>query len=135
MLGTPASFQTMESWVYEQSTANEALCRQFKTQNLKGFGIAEMPLAISAAAAALQYLSLTHHNHIAHINGISRIDESESVWIDGFTARNLELVRPIYQGGTSLIDVIDKTCTVAGFPTDSTSSHRSPPQSGGSLHQ
>ncbi|MFM8995848.1 MAG: DNA mismatch repair protein MutS [Bacteroidota bacterium] len=114
MLGTPTSFQTMETWVYEPSTAQEALCRQFKTQNLKGFGIAEMPLAVSAAAAALQYLSLTHHTHIAHINGISRIDENQSVWIDGFTARNLELVRPIYQGGTALIDVIDKTCTAMG---------------------
>jgi len=114
MLGTPTSFQTMETWVYEPSTAQEALCRQFKTQNLKGFGIAEMPLAVSAAAAALQYLTLTHHTHIAHINGISRIDENQSVWIDGFTARNLELVRPIYQGGTALIDVIDKTCTAMG---------------------
>ncbi|MEN9317831.1 MAG: mismatch repair protein MutS, partial [Bacteroidota bacterium] len=114
LLGMPSSFQTLESWVYEASTAEEALCRQFKTQNLKGYGIAEMPLAIAAAAATLQYLNLTHHHHIAHINRISRIDEHDSVWIDGFTARNLELVRPIYQGGTALIDVIDKTCTAMG---------------------
>ncbi|MEY4191867.1 MAG: hypothetical protein RJA00_98 [Bacteroidota bacterium] len=114
LLGTPASFQTLESWVYEPSTAQESLCRQFKTQNLKGYGIAEMPLAIAAAAATLQYLNITHHTHIAHINSIARIDEHDSVWIDGFTARNLELVRPIYQGGTALIDVIDKTCTAMG---------------------
>ncbi len=114
LLGTPASFQTLESWVYESSTSQESLCRQFKTQNLKGYGIAEMPLAIAAAAATLQYLNITHHTHIAHINSIARIDEHDSVWIDGFTARNLELVRPIYQGGTALIDVIDKTCTAMG---------------------
>ena len=114
LLGTPTSFQTLESWIYESSTAHEALCRQFKTQNLKGYGIAEMPLAIAAAAATLQYLNITHHTHIAHINSIARIDEHDSVWIDGFTARNLELVRPIYQGGTALIDVIDKTCTSMG---------------------
>ena len=114
LLGTPSSFQTLESWIYESSTAHEALCRQFKTQNLKGYGIAEMPLAIAAAAATLQYLNITHHTHIAHINSIARIDEHDSVWIDGFTARNLELVRPIYQGGTALIDVIDKTCTSMG---------------------
>jgi DNA mismatch repair protein MutS len=114
LLGTPSSFQTLESWVYESSTAHEALCRQFKTQNLKGYGIAEMPLAIAAAAATLQYLNITHHTHIAHINSIARIDEHDSVWIDGFTARNLELVRPIYQGGMALIDVIDKTCTSMG---------------------
>ena len=114
LLGIPSSFQTLESWVYESSTAHEALCRQFKTQNLKGYGIAEMALAIAAAAATLQYLNITHHTHIAHINSIARIDEHDSVWIDGFTARNLELVRPIYQGGTALIDVIDKTCTSMG---------------------
>ena len=114
ILGTPASFQTIESWVYEQGNAQEALCRQFKTQNLKGFGIAEMPLAIGASAAILQYLQFTHHTHIDHINRISRIDEGDSVWIDGFTARNLELTRPIYQGGTAVIDVIDKTCTAMG---------------------
>lgn len=114
LLGTPTSFQTLESWVYEPGTAQESLCRQFKTQNLKGYGIAEMPLAIAAAAATLQYLNITHHTHIAHINSIARIDEHDSVWIDGFTARNLELVRPIYQGGTALIDVIDKTCTAMG---------------------
>ena len=114
ILGTPASFQTIESWVYESSNANESLCRQFKTQNLKGFGISEMPLAIGSAAAILQYLQFTHHTHIDHINRISRIDEGDSVWIDGFTARNLELTRPIYQGGTAVIDVIDKTCTAMG---------------------
>ena len=114
ILGTPASFQTIESWVYESSNANESLCRQFKTQNLKGFGIAEMPLAIGSAAAILQYLQFTHHTHIDHINRISRIDEGDSVWIDGFTSRNLELTRPIYQGGTAVIDVIDKTCTAMG---------------------
>ena len=114
MLGTPTSFQTIDSWVYEASNAQEALCRQFKTQNLKGFGIADMALAIGASAAILQYLQFTHHTHIDHINRISRIDEGDSVWIDGFTARNLELTRPIYQGGTAVIDVIDKTCTAMG---------------------
>lgn len=114
MLGTPVSYQTLDSWIYESNTATEALCRHFKTQNLKGFGIADMSLALSAASAVLHYLNLTHHTHIAHINTISRIDELDSVWIDGFTARNLELVRPIYQGGVALIDVIDKTCTAMG---------------------
>jgi DNA mismatch repair protein MutS len=114
MLGMPVSYQTLDSWIYESSTATEALCRHFKTQNLKGFGIADMSLALSAASAVLHYLNLTHHTHIAHINTISRIDELDSVWIDGFTARNLELVRPIYQGGVALIDVIDKTCTAMG---------------------
>jgi hypothetical protein len=30
-LGTPSSYQTIEAWVYEESNAQEALCRQLKT--------------------------------------------------------------------------------------------------------
>ena len=114
LLGTPPSFQTIDSWVYEETTAQSALCRQFHTKNLKGFGIAEMTLGIAAAAAILQYLNATQHKHIRHINAISRIDETESMWLDGFTIRNLELSHPLYPGGSALIDVIDKTCTAMG---------------------
>ncbi len=112
--GNLPSYQTLESWVYEKSTAEELLNKQFRTQNLKGFGISEMPTAISAAAACLQYLQQTQHHHTQHIQSISRIDENNAVWIDGFTQRNLELIRPIYQGGVAFIDVIDQTCTAMG---------------------
>jgi DNA mismatch repair protein MutS len=70
--------------------------------------------AILSSGAALQYLDHTHHTNLGHISGIQRIDESAYVWLDGFTIRNLELVRSVYPEGRSLLDVIDTTVTPMG---------------------
>ncbi len=112
--GEPKSYQTLEEWVYQREYAEEKLTRQFKTQGLKGFGIHEMSAAILAAGAALQYLENTHHHNTGHILGITRLDESAFVWLDGFTIRNLELARPIYPEGKSVLEVIDYTLTPMG---------------------
>lgn len=112
--GDPKSYQTLEEWVYQHEYAEEKLTRQFKTQGLKGFGIHEMHAAILAAGAALQYLENTHHHNTGHILGITRLDESAFVWLDGFTIRNLELARPIYPEGKSVLEVIDYTLTPMG---------------------
>ncbi len=112
--GKPSSFQVLDSWVYEFTTATETLTQHFQTQTLKGFGIEGQDSAIAAAAGCLHYLQQTQHHHVAHIRSIRRIDEQDHVWIDGFTQRNLELLRPIYSGGTAFIDVIDQTCTPMG---------------------
>lgn len=113
-LNLPNSFQMLEDWVYQAEYAEEKLTRQFKTQSLKGFGIHSFPLAILSAGAALQYLENTHHHHTEHISKIHRLEESKYVWLDGFTIRNLELVRPIYPEGKSLLDIIDNTSTPMG---------------------
>lgn len=112
--GTPKSYQTLEDWVYQSEYAEEKLQRQFKTQSLKGFGISDLKAAILSSGAALQYLDHTHHTNLGHISGIQRIDESAYVWLDGFTIRNLELVRSVYPEGRSLLDVIDTTVTPMG---------------------
>ena len=112
--GKPSSFQFLEDWVYQSEYCEEKLNRQFNTKSLKGFGIAELHSAILSAGAALQYLEITHHHHTGHIQKISRLDESNYVWLDGFTIRNLELVRPIYPEGKSLMEIIDQTSTPMG---------------------
>lgn len=109
-----ASGQSPETWTYQLPYCTEKLCRQFGTTTLKGFGIAELDLAVIAAGAALQYLENTHHNQISHISGISRIDESSFMWLDGFTVRNLELLQPIFPGGKPLLEILDKTLTPMG---------------------
>jgi len=113
-LNLPNSFQMLDDWVYQTEYAEEKLTRQLKTQSLKGFGIHTLPLAIISAGAALQYLENTHHYHTEHISTIHRLEESKYVWLDGFTIRNLELVRPIYPEGKSLLDIIDNTSTPMG---------------------
>lgn len=98
-----------DDWVFTKDFAYELLTRHFKTKSLKGFGIEDFVTGIIAGGAALHYLYETHHDKLEHISTISRIDEGNYVWLDHFTIRNLEMVHPLYPGGKSLLDVIDRT--------------------------
>lgn len=104
----------LDEWVFKHDHAYQILTRHFQTQSLKGFGIEDMKLASIACGAALQYLSDTEHPHLSHITSLSRIDEEEYVWLDRFTFRNLELIQPIYEGGKSLLQVLDHSITSMG---------------------
>lgn len=113
-LGPFNSYQLLDDWVCQYDYAHDKLLQQFKTQNLKGFGIQELDIAIIASGGALHYLDQTHHHQTGHLQDIRRLDESEYVWLDGFTIRNLELIRPIYPEGHALIDIIDSSTTPMG---------------------
>ncbi len=104
----------IEDWAYENENAKDRLLRQFDTASLKGFGVHEMQLGVTAAGAALQYLDLTEHRDIKHITRISRIEEDNYVWLDKFTIRNLELFGAGYEGTNTVLNVIDKTSSPPG---------------------
>lgn len=104
----------LDDWVFQHEYGYEQLTRQFKTQNLKGFGIEEMPLAIIAAGAILHYLKETEHHDLGHISGLSRLEQEQYVWLDRFTIRNLELVQSQHEGGVPLLQVLDHTVTPMG---------------------
>ncbi|MCU0443102.1 MAG: DNA mismatch repair protein MutS [Bacteroidia bacterium] len=104
----------LDEWAFQYDFAREKLIRHFTTANLKGYGIEHMQSAVIAAGVCLHYLSETHHNHVQHIQSVSRIDEQQYVWLDRFTVRNLELLFPSNEGGVSLLDVLDKTTTPMG---------------------
>ncbi len=97
----------LESWAFVYHTAYRSLTGRFGTDTLKGFGIEEMPLAVTAAGAVLAYLDLTEHKDISHIRSISRIDRGSFMWIDRFTMRSLEILRPMTPDGKALIDILD----------------------------
>ena len=104
----------LDEWVYGFDFAHERLTNQFKTANLKGFGMDGLNEAIVAAGAILQYLEATEHKDTQHIAAISRIDEEKYVWLDKFTIRNLELVSSSNDGGVPLIQILDQTVTPMG---------------------
>lgn len=104
----------LDEWVFGEDYAQEKLSDHFKTKSLKGFGIDDLPLGAIAAGACLHYLEATHHTAIAHITGISRLDQGDYVWLDRFTIRNLELVSTTQEGGSSLLDILDRNCTPMG---------------------
>jgi len=103
-----------DDWVFREDFGREILLRHFKTASLKGFGVEDLTEGIIAAGAAIHYLYETHHNKLDHISKISRIDEGKYVWLDRFTIRNLELIYPLFEGGNSLLDIIDKTDSPMG---------------------
>lgn len=104
----------MEDWVFTDQTAKQKLLRHFKVRNLKGFGVEHLKNGVVAAGAIMQYLEVTQHTNIGHINSIARIEEEKYVRLDKFTIRSLELLSPMNEEGTSLLGVIDKTITPMG---------------------
>ncbi len=102
---------TLEDWVFADDFTKEKLLAHFGTLSLKGFGVESMTAGTIAAGAALHYLSETHHNHIKHIVNLQRIEESNHVWMDRFTIRNLELFNSSSEDAITLIDIIDFTIT------------------------
>lgn len=104
----------IEEWVYMPDYTREKLLDRFSVSNLKGFGIEELSLAQVAAGAILHYLQTIKSDKTAHISSITRIQSEHYVWLDRFTIRNLELIRSTHEGGSSLLQVLDKTVTPMG---------------------
>ena len=104
----------LEDWVFTETSSREKLLKHFETKNLKGFGVEHLKNGIIASGAILQYLDMTQHYQIGHITSLSRIEEDRYVRLDKFTVRSLELLGSMNDGGTSLLDVIDKTISPMG---------------------
>jgi len=105
----------LEDWAYQYPFAYEKLTNHFKTKSLKGYGIEEFPLAITAAGAIFAYLvEDTHHALIQHITKIQNIPQDDYLMMDGFTLRNLEIIHSNHHEGKSLLDIIDHTTTPMG---------------------
>ena len=105
----------LEDWAYQYPFAYEKLTNHFKTKSLKGYGIEEFPLAITAAGAIFAYLvEDTHHALIQHITKIQNIPQDHYLMMDGFTLRNLEIIHSNHHEGKSLLDIIDRTTTPMG---------------------
>ena len=104
----------LEDWVFTETTAREKLLKHFEVKNLKGFGVEHLKNGIIASGAVLQYLILTQHTQIGHVTSLARIEEDKYVRLDKFTVRSLELMGSMNDGGSSLLNVIDKTISPMG---------------------
>ena len=105
---------SIDDWIFEESFGLDKLLNHFKTTTLKGFGIDELPLGIIASGAILHYLNQNQHHNLGHVTTISRLDRDDHVWLDQFTARNLELVISAQPQGKTLLDILDNTQTPMG---------------------
>ncbi|MDP4219306.1 MAG: DNA mismatch repair protein MutS [Bacteroidota bacterium] len=106
-----------EEWAFNPETARQLLLDHFKTSSLKGFGIDELSLAVTAAGAVLDYLRETRSaTTLTHITRITRFDTSRTLILDQSTRRNLEIFFPISDDGSnaSLLGTLDETSTAMG---------------------
>ena len=104
----------MDEWAFVYDSCREKLHKQFGVNSLKGYGIENMPLSITAAGSILFYLEMTRHEGLSHLCSISRIDETDYVWIDKFTFRNLEVFNSGNEGAVSLVNILDKCSSPMG---------------------
>ena len=104
----------LDDWVFTETSAREKLLKHFEVKNLKGFGVEHLKNGIISSGAILQYLIMTQHTQIGHVTSLARIEEDKYVRLDKFTVRSLELMGSMNDGGSSLLNVIDKTISPMG---------------------
>lgn len=105
-------------WMFSWKSAHPAALKQWGVHSLEGFGFDEAldELAIRAAGALVLYLHETQKTSLAHLDRLQRARPGDSLDIDEFTRRSLELTRSMREGrreGT-LLAVLDRTVTAMG---------------------
>ena len=102
-------------WHFEFSSASRLLTDQLGTLDLRGFGADDLPLAISAAGALLQYVRETQKTALPHITTLSVEERGDALHLDAATRRNLEIdVSLSGQDSATLFTLLDSTVTPMG---------------------
>jgi DNA mismatch repair protein MutS len=102
-------------WEFDQDTGVTSLNQQFDTQDLTGFGLGDVSLALGAAGCVLQYVKDTQRTALPHIRAIKREQQSNLVQLDAATRRNLELTQNLSGGvENTLFEVLNHTATAMG---------------------
>ena len=114
LFGDDVPRTTLDDWVFTEAHAHDLIKGQFHTGTLKGFGLEDAPFATVAVGVVLHYLDATHHRQLEHLQSIRRLRPEDGMWLDRFTVRNLEILHPNQPDGTTLVDVLDRTCTPMG---------------------
>jgi DNA mismatch repair protein MutS len=107
--------RTRPAWHFELASASRLLTDQLRTLDLKGFGADELPLAIRAAGALLQYVRDTQKSALPHIRALHVEERSDALLLDAASRRNLELDASLSGNeDATLLAVIDSCVTAMG---------------------
>ena len=105
-----AANKSLPDWHFDRDTAHRALCQQFATRDLAGFGCDEFTVGLEAAGALLGYAKLTQGQSIAHIRSAQVYHADEFVRMDAATRRNLEITQTLRgEPAPTLLSLLD-TC-------------------------
>jgi DNA mismatch repair protein MutS len=91
----------VEDWVWTRDFAVPLVERQLNVRSLEGFGLDRHPAAAIAAGAVLHYVRTTQKIEALHIDSLKFQEHSTALELDQVTARNLELVEPLFVGQDS----------------------------------
>ncbi len=83
------------NWEFSFDNAKRLLTEQFTTQDLSGFGCADLKVGLAAAGALLSYAQHTQRQNLSHIQTISAQKPSDSIIIDAASRRHLEIDRSL----------------------------------------
>jgi DNA mismatch repair protein MutS len=102
-------------WHFEFSSASRLLTDQLGTLDLRGFGADDLPLAICAAGALLQYVRETQRTALPHITRLAVEERGDALQLDAATRRNLEIDASLSgQDSATLFVLLDSTTTPMG---------------------
>ncbi|NCF09564.1 MAG: DNA mismatch repair protein MutS [Gammaproteobacteria bacterium] len=110
-----AARRRLPPWHFDPAAAHRALCTQFGTRDLAGFGCEGLELAVGAAGGLLQYVRDTQRGALPHLRGLAVEHHDEALVLDAASRRNLEIDRNL--GGRdqqTLVGVFDRTVTSMG---------------------
>jgi len=110
-----SAHRTRPPWHFELASASRLLTDQLGTLDLAGFGADELPLAICAAGALLQYVRDTQKSALPHLRALSVEERSDALAIDASTRRNLELDASLSgRAEATLLAQVDAAITAMG---------------------
>jgi DNA mismatch repair protein MutS len=109
------SIRRLAPWQFDGVSAETRLAKQFGSRDLSAFGVADLPQAVAAAGALLDYIQATQRTALPHIQSIHTERDSDYVQLDAATRRNLELTETL-RGETAptLLSVLDTTSSGMG---------------------
>ncbi len=105
---------SLPSWHFDPETARRALLEFFGTQTLDAFEVNDLPRALGAAHALLEYVRERKPGMLEHLKGLRRLPLEDRMYLDRATLKNLEVLEPIHPEGTALVDILDETLTAMG---------------------
>ncbi|MDO8261619.1 MAG: DNA mismatch repair protein MutS [Gallionella sp.] len=110
-----AALKSLPDWHFDLETARRALCQQFATLDLAGFGCEDFTAGLEAAGALLGYARLTQGRAISHIRSMQVYSADRYVRMDAATRRNLEITQTLRgEPAPTLLSLLDTCATNMG---------------------
>jgi DNA mismatch repair protein MutS len=105
----------LEPWQFDVDSATQLLTRQFEVRDLSGFGVADMPVAVGAAGALLEYVKHTQRSALPHILGLNVEYPDAYIQLDAATRRNLEIDQTLRgESSPTLYSLLNTTGSAMG---------------------